>query len=293
MLIGIFSVNSGGASQRRLEIRESAMLSGSTALGVDARFVLQCHDNTTRHEQRRYGDLMVLGMLDEKSVGHITYAKVDAFFRRALQRRARYKWYAKCDDDTYVVIPQLHRELMLIGPNVSDGYYGVHCGSFERDEDAVLRWFMCGAFYALSADVAAKVVREPLGQRGVVGSKSQRFPAWAMESNEDRHMRERLRSLRTGRNAWSCGFHHCHDAPGTGNLHLHQRPLSGETVFVHQVKHPKLFARVAGYFAAHAEAIQVLAAQRDGPRPWAAKLGHPPAEPDVTLSDFFRPYCAW
>ena len=274
------------------------MLRSGVSLGIDARFVLQSHSNATRREQRRHGDLMILGTDSEQQIGRLGYLKVESFFRRALQVHRResvsYLWYAKCDDDTYVVLPQLHRELELIGPDVIDGYYGVHCGDFVRDDDPVLRWYFCGAFYALTADVVTRLVRQPLGEsadgkwRHSTGSL-----AWAIGFSEDVHMRAWLRSLGAGRNSWSCGFRHCHDAPGTGNLHYHQRPLSGETVFVHQVKHAELFARVAGYFGQHADAIRELAARREGQHPWATTLGQRPVEPERTLRDFFQPYCAW
>ena len=82
------------------------------------------HDNATRLEQRRHSDLVLLGVANEDLA-----FKVAAFLRLSYRRwRATYRWYAKCDDDTYVVIPQLHRELILLGANATDGYYGVACG---------------------------------------------------------------------------------------------------------------------------------------------------------------------
>jgi len=309
--IGVFS--NAHEHERRHLMRTSMRQQGAAELSVDVRFVLGFgHSVNTYAEQLHHGDLLTLGLNASRQYDRWQSRNANrtaAFFQLVLSLRGKgvhAKWYAKCDADTYVVLPNLWRELLLLGGGLTDGYYGVHCGPFERDgpDDARLRWRFCGALYAMTADVLRELLRRPLpsGRVAVVKQplSQQRFGG-ADSWGEDGQVRIWLHRRGLGANAWSCGFERCHDAPGTGNLLHHQRSVSTDTVFVHQAKHPRLFGAVHAYYVKHAAAIRQTALRdvAGGQRPWATRLGTTAlrAAPVHTLLhprlDFWLPYCAF
>jgi hypothetical protein len=258
VFLGIFSVAADSARRHLIRhgLRNAAPLSlHGFVLGV------QGLPYTTLRwlgaEAALHFDLLTLGVRE-----NMNHGKTLAFFARAAQllerRLLSCEWIAKVDSDTYVVWPNLVRELVLLRPAKHmpslDGAFGWPCTGSKSSEERLASFvsggnYFCGALYALTADLAAWVGREAqAGRLTGTGSEDKRATSWWCAAGR-------------GKNAAACGATHCKDMPGSAlrearakNVsalapkHNAERPLAQTDIFVHRVKAVSQWKEAASFF---------------------------------------------
>ena len=212
--------------------------------------------NALRREDDASRDLLLLSDLSEPNRSLECWNLKSLALFRALARRLavwRYEWYAKVDMDSFVVWPNLLRELVLLrGSTTSfasparDGHYGLPCSYFRDDPRfRIVSWhvgstFMCGGMYMVTRDVVEWMARNP---------------PWALvqtlspDCKEDRTFTLWLNDGQRGRNGFACDAAHCID------FHEGGVPFHADTIYVHRVKTTSQWRQTASHFEAHRDAL--------------------------------------